>query len=108
MEAAKLLAKEGISCNIIHQVWLKPFVVDDRILDPLEDSKCGGLVLDGDYVDGAAIPLAYRIMQKTEKKVGVLALDNRTAGFAPHLDNLSPSPEKICKTVKSIVENSRN
>lgn len=107
IEAAKMLAKEGIICNIVHLVWLKPFIVDDRILKPLENSPYGGLVLDGDYADGAAIPLAYRIIQKSEKKVRVLALDDRAAGFAPHLDNLSPSPEKIYKTVKSIID-SRN
>ncbi len=109
IEAAKILAKEGIICNIVHLIWLKPFIIDDRILNPLENSPYGGLVLDGDYADGAAIPLAYRIMQKSEKKVKVLALDDRTAGFAPHLDNLSPSPEKIYKTVKSIIiKNCRN
>lgn len=105
IEATKILAKEGISCNIVHQVWLKPFILNDRILDPLEDSRCGGLVLDGDYANGAAKCLAYDILQKTDKKVGVLALDDRTAGFAPHLDNLSPSPDKICRYVKKIVEN---
>ena len=108
IEAVKLLAQEGISCNIVHQVWLKPLIVDDRILGPLENSRYGGLVLDGDYAAGAAKCIAYDILQKTDKKIEVLALDDRTAGFAPHLDNLSPSPEKIYKTVKSIVDKRRN
>ncbi|MEK7121325.1 MAG: thiamine pyrophosphate-dependent enzyme [Patescibacteria group bacterium] len=103
IEAAKILSKEGISCDIIHLLWLKPFIVDDRILDPLENSRHGGLVLDGDYANGAAKCIAFDIMQKTDKKVRVLALDDRTAGFAPHLDNLSPSPEKIYNYVKQIV-----
>lgn len=108
IEAAKILAKDGISCNIVHLLWLKPFIVGAKILDPLENSRYGGLVLDSDYANGAAKCIAYDILQKTDKKVGILALDDRTAGFAPHLDNLSPSPEKIYKTVKSIVENRRN
>lgn len=103
IEAAKMLAKEGISCNVVHLVWLKPFIVDDRMLDPLENSRYGGLVLDGDYANGAAKCLAYDIMQNTDKKVRVLALDDRTAGFAPCLDNLSPSPNKICQRVREIL-----
>ncbi len=104
IEASTILAKEGITCNIVHILWLKPFIVDSRILDPLETSAHGGLVLDGDYANGATKSLAYDIMEQTAKKVRVLALDDRTAGFAPHLDNLPPSPDKIVGLVKKIIQ----
>ena len=42
-------------------------------------------------------------MQKSNKKVRVLALEERAAGFAPRLDNLPPSPEKIYSEVKKII-----
>lgn len=107
VEAATILAGEGILCNIVHLVWLKPFNVNNRILVPLENSRYGGIVLDGDYANGAAKPIAFDIMEKTDKKVRVLALEERTAGFAPHLDNLPPSPEKICNFVKNIIKTNR-
>lgn len=103
LEAVQILAAERIICNIIHLLWLKPFQVDERVLVPLAASKYGGLVLDGDYENGPAKCIAFDIMQKTDKKIGVLALEEKTVGFAPHLDNLPPSPEKIISSVKRII-----
>lgn len=103
LEAIPRLETEGIICNLVHLVWLKPFSVDERILNPLENSKFGGLVLDSDFENGLSKCIAFDIMQKTSKPVGVLGLEDRTAGFAPHLDNLPPTPAKICQFIKHMV-----
>ena len=101
LEAIPMLEKEGIICNLVHLVWLKPFSVDEKILDPLEKSKLGGLVLDSDFENGVSKSIAFDIMQKTSKKVRVLGLEDRTAGFASYLDNLPPTPAKICQFIKN-------
>lgn len=103
VEAVKKLVAEGITCNLIHLTWLKPFEVNDRILCPLEASTYGGLILDTDYENGVSKCLAFDIMQRSLKIVRVLGLEEKTAGFAPHLDNLPPTSEKICSFVKKIV-----
>jgi len=103
IEAAKQLEAEGIICNIVHLLWLKPFVVDDRIMKALSTSKYGGIVTDGDFENGVAKTIAFDIMQKIQKPMRVLGLEERTAGFAPHLDNLPPSPKKIVDYVKKII-----
>lgn len=103
LEALSMLETENITCNVIHLTWLKPFSVDERILDPLENSRFGGLVLDSDFENGASKSIAFDIMQKTSKKVRVLGLEDKTAGFAPHLDNLPPTPTKICQFIKHVV-----
>jgi len=100
LEAVKLLEKEGIICNVINLLWLKPLIAEDKMLNALENSRFGGMVVDTDYENGASKCIACDLMQKTDKKVGVMGLEERTAGFAPHLDNLPPSSEKIAKRIK--------
>ena len=104
LEAKKKLSQEGITCNIVNLVWLKPFNVDDIIQDTLSCSKYGGLVLDSDFENGASKCVAFDIMHKVGKQVHVFGLEERTAGFAKHLDNLPPTTEKVVKTVKQIVK----
>ncbi len=103
VEAAKILAAEGITCNIVHLLWLKPFVVEERMKSALATSKHGGLVMDGDFENGVVKCIAFDIEEATRQPVQVLALEERSAGFAPHLDNLPPSIEKICQKVRNIV-----
>lgn len=104
VEAAKILEKEGIICNIIHIVTLKPFLATNQMLYALDNSTHGGIVLDTDFENGYSKCIAYELMHAADKKVHVLGLEERTAGFAAHLDNLPPSPEKIYKYVKKIVK----
>ncbi len=103
LEAVKILSDEGIVCNVVHLLWLKPFIVSDRILHPLESSEFGGIVIDTDYENGVSKCIASDITQISNKRVRVLGLEERTAGFAPHLDNLPPSVEKIHEYVRKIV-----
>jgi acetoin:2,6-dichlorophenolindophenol oxidoreductase subunit beta len=102
IEAVKELEKEGIVCNLVHLVWLKPFIVEERMKRALSTSKFGGLVLDGDYENGIAKTIAFDIIESVNKPVRVLALEERTAGFAPHLDNLPPTAAKISALVRKI------
>lgn len=104
IEAAKKLELDGISCNIIHLLWLKPFIADRIICQALANSKYGGIVIDGDYENSIAKCLSFDLMHQTGKKVYALALEEKTAGFAPHKDNLPPTPEKIENFVKTIIK----
>ena len=104
IEAAEILEKDGIVCNIVHLMWLKPFQVSAKMITSLLESKCGGLVIDTDFEDGYSKCIAYELMHKPiGRGVQVLGLEERTAGFAPHLDNLPPSTQKIAEKVKEIV-----
>lgn len=104
IEAAKKLAEEGVKCNIIHLLWLKPFLINEEIRKALAVSRHGGIVLDGDFENGVAKCLAFDLMRDTGKKIHVLGLEERTAGFAPHLDNLPPTAEKIINCVRKIIQ----
>jgi acetoin:2,6-dichlorophenolindophenol oxidoreductase subunit beta len=102
IEAAKLLEKEGIVCNIINLFWLKPFVVTEEIKRAVTASKYGGVVLDGDFPGGAMTSIAFDISQATNAPMKVLGLEERCAGFAPHFDNVPPTPEKIRGFIKRL------
>lgn len=107
LDAVKILEKENIKCNLINLFWLKPFKISTKIINAINNSKFGGLLLDGDYENGTAKSIAYDISQKINKKIAVMGLEERATGFAPHLDNLPPSPEKIYKEVKNIITHNR-
>lgn len=103
IDAEVRMAREGIRCSIIHVLWLKPFVVSEKIGEQLRNAKYGGLVIDGDYENSTAKCIAYDMMRKTGKPVDVLCLGERAAGFAPQCDNIPPTPEKIYQKVKEII-----
>ena len=103
-EKARIILKEqGYNINIIHQLWIKPFVFKNEWREALNQSKHGGMVLDDDYEEGAASSIAHSMMIGSEKKVYTCGLEHRTAGFHPDVDNLPPSPELIADRVKSII-----
>ncbi len=102
--AQKTLAADGITCNVIHLFWLKPFVLTDIIKKAVCSSKYGGIVLDGDFEGGVVKTIAFDIAQGTGVRMEVLALEERTAGYAPQLDNVPPTPEKICAYVRQLIK----
>ena len=97
-----LAKQENISLNIIHQLWIKPFIVEDNWKIALDNSKFGGLVTDDDYVEGTASSIANELSLATGKRVWTLGIEPRTAGFHPTVDNLPPSAEQIIKKLKQI------
>jgi len=103
MKAAEQLAAEGIICNVIHLLWLKPFVTDDRLTTPLLNSK-GGLVIDaGHEIAGASQSIAYQLTQATGMPVRALGLEDHTKCLCPPLRNEIPTAEKIAETVRTIL-----
>ena len=104
IEAQRLLQKEGIYCNIVQIVWLKPFRVTESIKNAVNHSKYGGIILDGDFENGIAKCIAADIMLETKNRIHVLGLEERTAGFAPDKDNLPPSTQRIIAYIHAIIK----
>jgi acetoin:2,6-dichlorophenolindophenol oxidoreductase subunit beta len=98
----QLAEQEGIKLNIIHQLWIKPFIIENSWKIALDNSKYGGLVTDDDYVEGTASSIANELSLATSKRVYTLGLEPRTAGFHPSVDNLPPSAEQILEKLKQI------
>lgn len=95
IEAKSNLEKMGYKVSIVHQLWIKPFLSKEKSVNALSASKFGGLVIDDDYVQGVATNLAHQLIMSSGKKVEVLGLDNRTAGFHPSVDVFPPSAKEI-------------
>lgn len=103
-KAADLLEKEGINCNVINILWLKPFEVTDRLLKPLINTQCGLVVDSGYQMAGASEVIAYRLMYESGMPVKGLGTLDKSICAHPPLENRTPSPEKIAKIAKEIIE----
>lgn len=103
MEAISTLAEQGIECDLIHLLWLKPFGISDDIRQSL--AKTGlGLVIDSDYeITGASRSLAYELTHATGAKVHALGLEDRVCGVAARHENITPSSRIITETVSKIL-----
>ena len=104
LEAASALNASGWKVAVHHLCWLKPLKLDPVLLNSVRTAKYGALVLDDDYADGIAKQIAFDVCRLTGAKLNVLGLDDRTAGFARHLDNLPPNKEKIIDAVSRLVK----
>jgi pyruvate dehydrogenase E1 component beta subunit len=103
VEAAEILAREGIVCDVIHIVWLKPFQVTDMMLASLVSTGLG-LVIDSDFeISGPSRSIAYELTHASSVPVHALGLEDRTAGFAPHLDNGTPTTQRIVDRVRDLL-----
>lgn len=103
LEADKALREKGVKCDIFHILWLKPFAAKKELLESLKRTK-RGLVIDSDYeIAGAARSIAYELMHLTGVYVHALGLEDRVCGVAAHLENITPSPQKIAAVVQKCV-----
>ena len=104
-EKAKiLLERKGYKIGIIHIVNLKPFQLEKKWIAAIKKSKAGVLMTDNDYNDGILRTLAHQIIEKTNKNVSVLGLEDKSAGHHKKVDNLPPDQFKIMKKVISIIK----
>nr|ABZ06238.1 putative transketolase, pyridine binding domain protein [uncultured marine microorganism HF4000_007I05] len=98
------LEKQGYKIGIGNIVWIKPFLIKKEWEKAIKSSKFGGIVLDDDYTEGVATNLAYKLMKKTGKKIDVMGLKDKSAGFSRMTDNLPPNYLEITDKVKKIIK----
>ena len=103
VDAIKALAEQGVKANLIHVLWLKPFSPEARALEALKRSG-RGMVIDSAYeLAGASQALAYELMLRTGKPVKAVGQFDRSPGASPHLDNGTPTVERIVATAKELI-----
>lgn len=109
VKAAAQLASEGIRCNVVHILWLKPFVADERMLKPLRQSKRGLVIDAGHEIAGASQALAYELMQASSGvQIKALGLMDKTKCLCPPLQNKYPDAGMIIAAVKNEVHKKKN
>ena len=102
-EAARRLAEEGIRCNVIHLLWLKPFVADNRLLAPLRSSRMGLVVDSSHEICGASRSIAYELTTASGVPVRALGLMDRTKCLCEPYQNRAPDATRICETVRRML-----
>lgn len=102
IEVAKQLELKGIRCNVVHIMWLKPFELTDRLLEPLKRSKVGIVVDSGFETAGASQSIAYNLMFATGAKVMALGLYDKSVGVSSETENPTPSVDRIMDAVVSL------
>ena len=104
VKAIELLKREGIKCNFVNILWLKPLDLSEKITKPLIQSKLG-LVIDSDFeIAGASQSIAYELTKRTGCYVEALGAEDRPVGTAERYENGTPKVEKIVGYVKRLVE----
>ena len=99
----KIAKQFGLNINVVNIFRIKPYSFSKSSIDSLSNSKYGGLVLDDDYVNGIAKNIALDLNHLSGKKVNVLGLEEKSAGFYPNVDNLPPDENKIMSFINNIV-----
>jgi len=103
LEALEMLQRHGIECDIFHVLWLKPFQYTEAMISSLKKTGVG-LVLDSDFeITGASRSIAYELMHASGTPVHALGLNDRVCGVAPHLENITPSSDKIVSSILRIL-----
>lgn len=103
VKAAKMLAGDGIACNVVHLLWLKPFDLDERLLAPLRSSGRGLVVDAGHEIAGASQAIAYSLSNATGKPVRALGLADRTKCLCDPLKNAFPDALSIAAAARDIL-----
>lgn len=108
VRAAEILKQRGIKCNVIHIMRLKPLVITERLLRPLERSGAGIVVDAGFEIAGASQSIAYSLMSKTGFPVKALGLHDKSVGVASGTENVTPDAHRIARVVAEIYEEKTN
>ena len=103
-KAARMLADDNIRSNIVHLHWLKPFVVDERMVHPLMRSRIGLVVDAGHEICGAAQAIAHALTDAAGYRVAALGIADKTKCLCPPLKNPAPDAERIYLAVKRLLE----
>jgi pyruvate/2-oxoglutarate/acetoin dehydrogenase E1 component len=105
LKAREILLKDGIKCNLVNILWLKPFYPE--LVNVLLSSKMGIVIDTGFQNCGTSESIAYKLMINSGKKVYALGLKDYSAGCTKETENLTPSVKDIVDYARSIVSKSR-
>ncbi|MBI5418809.1 MAG: hypothetical protein HZA60_01850 [Deltaproteobacteria bacterium] len=103
VKAADVLAAEGIRCNVVHVLWLKPLVIDERMAGPLCRSGSGLVVDAGHETAGASQAIAYALTRATGIPVAAMGLADETKCLCPPLQNRIPDAGRIAGAVREML-----
>ncbi len=98
------LLKKGIKVGIANILWIKPFKFKKQWITALRKTKFGGIILDDDYSSGAVSDIAYKLMKQSNKKVEIMGLKDKSAGFSNKTDNLPPQSKDIIKKILKVIK----
>ncbi|MBQ26703.1 MAG: hypothetical protein CMH81_00960 [Nitrospiraceae bacterium] len=103
VEAVEVLGHRGVRCNLVHLLWLKPFDLTQRVMEPLKASG-HGIVVDSAYeIAGASQSVAYELMYATGCPVKAVGQADRSPGVAKRLENGTPTTMRIVDTVEMML-----
>ena len=109
VKASEELFKEGIKCNVVHVLWLKPFIVDERLIMPLLQSKRGMVIDVGHEIAGASQSIAYELVRASRgMNVKAFGLMDKTKCLCPPMQNKYPDAKMIIDEVKKELSNPWN
>jgi pyruvate dehydrogenase E1 component beta subunit len=99
-----MLKNDGIRCNIVHIVWLKPFLISEQIIEPLIQSR-KGIVIDSGYeIAGASQSIAYELNHITGCKVNALGLYDNTKCLCNYRQNRTPDANRIYESIRDMLK----
>jgi pyruvate/2-oxoglutarate/acetoin dehydrogenase E1 component len=100
--ACNILEKDGIKCNLVDIVSLKPLGVYNT------RTKLNLVIDTGFENGGTAQYVAYKIMEKTGNRAFALGLEDKSVGVTLETANKTPSVDKIVNKVKEILGVTKN
>ncbi len=102
---SRLESEDDLNVDIAGLVSLNPLVLSRELKMSIISAESVYLV-DSDYEQGGAVQnIAYQIHAQTGILPRVMGLENRSAGFADHCDNLTPDADRIIKFVRETYGN---
>jgi len=104
LKAIEILNREGIKCNFINLLWLKPLKLTERKIESLTKTRIGLVVDSGFEIAGASQSIAYELMKKTKIYVEALGAEDRSVGTAERYENTTPSVGKIVNKVRGLIK----
>lgn len=101
-DAAEQLESRGLQTSSFGLVWLKPLRFEDQLIQAASRARVV-LVVDSDFENcSIGVTAAYQLQRLINKRVEVIGLEERTAGFSRDSDNTSPSVSKIVERVTTL------
>ena len=94
-ETLDLFKTDSINVSNFGVVWLKPLALSSELIESVRQSKVS-VVIDSDFEScSIATTIAHKLQQLTGRRVDVIGLEERSAGFSRESDNATPSSSTI-------------